>query len=94
MAEVVSISISVVATLPFGVLQGSVLGHILFIVYTLAIGDIGRTHGLNINFYAYDTQLYMAFDPTDHGDTTSIISQVENCISDIRYLDGRKQNKT
>ena len=73
-----------VAMLLFGVPQGSVLGPILFIIYTLPIGNIARTHGLNVHFYADDTQLYMAFDPTDHEDTTSVLTRVENCISDIR----------
>jgi len=73
-----------VAMLLFGVPQGSVLGPILFIIYTLPIGNIARTHGLNVHFYADDTQLYMAFDPTDHEDTTSVLARVENCISDIR----------
>ena len=58
MAEVVSISISVVATLPSGVLQGSVLGPMLCTIYTLPIRDTARTHGLNVHFYADDTQLY------------------------------------
>jgi len=64
----------------------SVLGPIIFTIYTLLIGDIARTHGLNVHFYANDTQLCMAFDPTGHEDTTSILTQVENCIIDIRIL--------
>ena len=75
---------SLAATLIFGVPQGSVLGPILFTIYTLPIGDIARTHGLNVHFYADDTQLYMAFDPTDNENTASVLTQVENCISDIR----------
>jgi hypothetical protein len=75
---------SLVATLLFGIPQGSVIGLILFSIYTLPIGDIARAHGLNVNFYADDTQLYMAFHPTDHEDTTLILIQVENCIKYIR----------
>jgi len=46
---------SLVATLLFGVPRGSVIGAILFTIYTLPIGDIARTHGLNVHFYADDT---------------------------------------
>jgi len=64
--------------------MGQSQGPIPFTIYTLPIVDIARTHRLNVHFYADDTQLYMAFDPTDHEDTTSILTQVENCISNIR----------
>ena len=75
---------SLAATLLFGVPQGSVLGPILFTMYTPPIGDIARTHGLNVHFYADDTHLYMAFDPTDNEDAASVLKQLEDCISDIR----------
>ena len=58
--------------------------HILFTNYTLPNGDIVRTHGLNVHFYADDTRLYVLSDPIDHEDTTSIPTQVENCIAGIR----------
>ena len=84
---------SLVATLLFGIPQGSVIGLILFSIYTLPIGDIARAHGLNVNFYADDTQLHMAFAPTDHEDAPSILTQVENYISDIRILMVKKKLK-
>ena len=67
-----------------GVHEGLVIGTIILTIYTLPIGDIVRTHGLNVHFYVDDTQLYMAFDPADHEDTTSVLTQVENRISHIR----------
>ena len=70
----ISDAFSLVATLLFGVPQGSVLGLILFTIYTLPIGDIARAHGLSVNFYADDAQLYMTFDPTDNEDTTSVLT--------------------
>jgi len=57
---------------------------ILFTIYTLPITDIKPTHGLNVHLYADDTHLHMAFAPTDHEDAHSILTEVENCISDIR----------
>ena len=44
-----------------GVLQGLVLGPMLFILYLGPIEDIVKSHGLDCMLYADDSELYVAF---------------------------------
>jgi len=68
--------------LRYGVPQGSVLGPILYLLYTSPIGDIIKRHGLNYNLYADDTQLYLSFKPT-HTEQPGSIAKIEACVSEI-----------
>ena len=65
-----------------GVPQGSVLGPILFTIYTLALGDIVRRLDLKGHFYADDMQLYVSIDIKDN--PSHQVHRMEACIKDIK----------
>ena len=66
-----------------GVPQGSVLGPILYSLYTSPLGDIARAHELNIHFCADDTQLYITFKTSCSHAMESARLKLEACIRDI-----------
>ena len=52
-------------TLQYGVPQGSVLGPVLFTVYTGTLAFFLEAHGVSYHFFADDTQLYIRVEDTD-----------------------------
>jgi len=61
-----------------GVPQGSVLGPILFALFTAPVAKIINHHGLQYHMYADDTMLYTALHP-DHID----LAVIQQCTNDI-----------
>jgi hypothetical protein len=63
-----------------GVPQGSILGPLLFIIYTSPVTDIVRRHGLMSHCYADDTQLYFYCSPDQ---LDGLVSTLSNCVAEL-----------
>ena len=66
-----------------GVPQSSVLGPILYSMYTAPLADVISKHGMNYRFYADDSQTFLSFKPNDPGEPMLSKARVEACIQNI-----------
>lgn len=72
------------ASLLFGIPQGSVLGPLLFTIYSAPIANIARKYGLHVHMYADDTRLYLSFDLNTPNDEAMARQRAEACICEIK----------
>jgi len=81
---VLGMDIHLDAIYSYGVPEGSVLGPILYLLYTAPLADVIREHNMSHHFYADDMQIYMSFQPSSYIVTLDEVrSKIEACVSGI-----------
>ena len=78
--------VSFLTTLQYGVPQGSVLGPVLFTVYTGTLAFLPEAHAVSYHFFADDTQLYIRVEDTDEAK-----HRLSSFLSDLKIWMARKK---
>ena len=74
-------SLSLSVSVPFGVPQGSVLGPLLFVLYTTPLSSVINSFHIPHHLYADASQLYASFSANDSADS---LSNLQACLDSIQ----------
>ena len=67
--------------LSFGVPQGSVLGPLLFTLYTTPLSSLVSGHAIPHHLYANDSQLYVSF---SSGNSAAQLNGLQSCLASVQ----------
>ena len=74
-------------SLEIGIPQGSILGPLLFILYTKELETIAAKYNFSIHLYADDSQIYFSFDPKNNSKEGNL-ELLQSCFNEIRQWMG------